>query len=518
MSNDTIFGGLGDDIIFGGIGDDVIAGGLGADTMYGGTGIDLLSYSDATTRVVVDMLSGSTLGEFAVGDIFSEFENLGGGQANDLLLGDADGNFIFGRAGDDELQGRFGNDTLEGGAGADTLDGSGNVDTAVYTLSGSAVTVFLFNGTATGGDAAGDVFLKIDNLIGSAFADNLTGTFTQNVIEGGAGADTMNGGAGVDTLSYARDQAGVAVSLETGVATGGDAAGDSFSNFENLEGGGGADMLAGDNGGNWLWGNGGADTLTGQDGDDTLEGGSGGDDLQGGLGSDWAAYTRADMGVTVNLATGIHSGSDGTGDTLASIENLLGSDWDDVLTGDSFGNVIEGGDGADTLEGGGGIDTLSYAGSNTRVVVDLLNGNVFLGHAEGDVISGFENLTGSRLPDYLLGSHDDNILSGGAGIDRLEARNGNDTLIGGSQDDNLKGGLGADVFVLRVGDAQDTIADWQDGVDIIDVSDFGLSFGQVYSVATDIAGGTLLIDFGGGDSVRVLNFALSDFDAGDVFV
>ncbi len=149
-------------------------------------------------------------------------------------------------------------------------------------------------------------------------------------------------------------------------------------------------------------------------------------------------------------------------------------------------------------------------------MVDLLNGNTFLGHAEGDVISNFENLIGSRLPDYLLGSNGSNLLTGGAGIDRLEARGGDDTLVGGTQDDNLKGGAGADVFVLNFGDGADLIADWEDGIDQINVSDFGLTFPQILSAASQLSIGALLVDFGGGDSFQINNFALADFDGGDV--
>jgi Ca2+-binding RTX toxin-like protein len=518
LGNDTLFGGAGDDTIFGGLGDDVIAGGLGADIMDGGTGRDRLSYSDADSRVVVDMLNGSVMGLYAAGDVFFRFEDLEGGQGDDLLLGDNAANWILGGIGNDELQGRFGNDTLEGGTGADTLDGGGNRDTVSYLNSATPVSVNFFSGIATGGDAQGDVFLKIDDLIGSRFNDTLIGSFSANTMEGGAGADSLNGGAGVDTASYAADVTGVTVSLLNGTATGGDATGDQLSNFENLRGGSGNDALSGDGNGNVLWGGAGQDSLTGLGGDDTLEGGAGSDLLQGGNGIDWASYAEAESAVTVGLGSSSQSGSDAAGDVFSSIEGVRGSAFDDVLAGDAGNNFIEGGGGADTLSGGDGTDTLTYANSDMRVVVDLLNGNVFLGHAEGDVISGFENLSGSRLPDYLLGSNEANVLSGQRGMDRLEARGGDDTLIGGAQNDNLKGGAGADVFVLNVGDGADLIADWEDGLDRIDLSNFGLTFGAIDAVARDLPVGALLIDLGGGDSFQINNFSSANFDAGDVIV
>lgn len=518
MSNDQISGGAGNDTIFGGIGDDTILGGAGADLMDGGPGRDRLSYADASSRVVVDMLNGSTAGLFASGDVFLNFEDLEGGTADDLLLGDADDNLILGGLGDDELGGRFGEDTLEGGAGADTLDGGGNIDTASYRLSAAPVTVQLFSGVASGGDAEGDVLIKIDNLIGSSGDDVLAGNFSANTLEGGAGSDVLNGGSGVDTLSYRSDTTGVTVSLADGTASGGDAGGDTFTAFENIEGGAAGDRLTGDDAANVLWGLGGSDTLVGGGGDDILEGGGGGDVLSGGAGTDMASYAGSDAAVMVSLATNAVSGGDAVGDTFSSIEGLVGSMFADVLSGSAGADTIEGGAGADTLDGGDGVDTLSYAGSNTRVVVDLLNGNTFLGHAEGDVISQFENLSGSRLPDYLLGTNDANVLSGGRGVDRLDGRSGDDTLEGGAQDDNLRGGLGADVFVLKDGDGFDRITDWQDGIDRLDLSDFGLAWSSVQAAASDLPIGALRIDLGNGDGFQLNGFSLADFDQGDVIL
>ena len=313
------------------------------------------------------------------------------------------------------------------------------------------------------------MFSKIDDLIGSACNDVLIGSFVANMIEGGGGADTLNGGAGLDTASYARDSVGVIVSLDSGAASGGDAAGDVLSNFENLRGGLGNDALVGDGAGNVLWGGAGIDTLTGQGGDDTLEGGASGDLLQGGDGVDWASYAAADGGVSVNLGVSGQTGSDATGDVFSSIEAVRGSVFDDVITGDASENTLEGDDGADTLAGGDGVDTLSYANSDGRV-------------------------------------------------DRLEARGGDDTLIGGTQNDNLKGGGGADVFVLNFGDGADLIADWQDGFDRIDLSDFQLSFGDIQAASTALPIGALFIDLGSGDSFQINNFAMADFDSGDVIV
>ena len=72
--------------------------------MDGGTGRDRLSYADATSRVVVDMLNGTVLGSFAAGDLFFNFEDLEGGADGDLLLGDNAGNVIEARIGDERRE------------------------------------------------------------------------------------------------------------------------------------------------------------------------------------------------------------------------------------------------------------------------------------------------------------------------------------------------------------------------------------------------------------------------------
>lgn len=88
-----------------------------------------------------------------------------------------------------------------------------------------------------------DTCSSIENVTGSNFKDALIGDANVNVlrgmdgddmIEGGAGGDTLDGGAGSDTLSYFGSNARVVVNLQTGAASGGHAAGDVISLFENL--------------------------------------------------------------------------------------------------------------------------------------------------------------------------------------------------------------------------------------------------------------------------------------------
>ena len=150
----------------------------------------------------------------------------------------------------------------------------------------------------------------------------------QSLVDAGSGAgsgDTLDGGGGVDTASYAGSAEGVQVDLGAGTATGGDAAGDTLTNIENLTGSDHADTLTGDAGDNVLVGGAGADTLIGGAGNDILIGGAG-----GGGGSD--SYDTAvsgnnpvahwrlgeDSGTGAADQTGSHSGTYSNGVGIGS--------------------------------------------------------------------------------------------------------------------------------------------------------------------------------------------------------
>jgi len=512
----VLSGGGGNDTLNGGEGDDTVDGGLGSDKLLGGAGSDAASYAAAASAVTVSLaLQGTaqTTGGAGV-DTLSGFENLigsahadtltgstgdnvlSGGAGNDTLNalmgndvlngGDSD-DILNGGAGNDVLNGEAGNDTLIGRPGADTLDGGADADTASYFNSAAPVTVnmTLAGPQASAGDASGDVLFSIENLIGSGLSDMLAGDGADNLLLGGAGADTLAGGGGDDTLeggagadvltggahasggdtgSYAGSTAGVTVSLAlqgTAQITGGGGK-DTLTEIENLLGSAFADTLTGDAGNNTLSGGSGSDTLIGDLGNDTLDGGAG-------LG-DTASYATAGGAVTVNLSMAGAQSTAGAGtDTLISIERLIGSAFGDVLTGDNLANRLTGGAGDDTIEGGAGNDTLvggahgaagdtvSYAGALAPVTVNLsIQDGVTAQNTAGagrDILSGFENLTGSDLADTLTGSAGANVISGGGGDDTLKGGGGNDTLDGGAGDDLLIGGGGNDI--LTGGDGVD---------------------------------------------------------------
>jgi Ca2+-binding RTX toxin-like protein len=404
--NDTLRGGGGNDRLYGGAGNDWLEGGVGGDQLDGGAGQDTISYqgSSSSLGVFVDLTLGRGRFGDAEGDIYSGIEVVYGSMFDDLLSGNADSNqffgldgndVLYGYGGNDALYGGIGNDILIGGTGADILSGGSGEDSVEYATSAQGVAVNLANGLGAGGDAAGDSFYGIENVYGSNYADVIVGNAGDNklwgydgddqlsggagndelvggagndLLIGGAGADWFVGGTGTDTVSYEGSSAGVSVYLTSGVTSfSGDAQGDTCYGIENAIGSSHDDSLSGDDdnnelrglgGDDWLHGNEGNDLLFGSEGNDTLIGGAGADTLDGGNGNDWLTYYSSESGVMINLASGFASGGNATGDTFSGIENVTGSDFNDVLIGDAGNNYLYGRWGNDTLIGGAGEDTL----------------------------------------------------------------------------------------------------------------------------------------------------------------
>ena len=189
-------------------------------------------------------------------------------------------------------------------------DGQGGIDT-------QAIAVMVQN--VNGADTIGNN--QAQTLTGTGEQDSISGLGGNDTLLGLGGADTLDGGAGTDTASYAASTAGVNVSLAAGTAHGGDAEGDTFVGIENL---------------------------TGSAHNDTLEGDGGNNVLNGGVGIDAVSYGHATAGVTVSLAITAAQNTIGAGtDILTAFENLIGSQFNDVLTGNSAANLLFGGDGAD---------------------------------------------------------------------------------------------------------------------------------------------------------------------------
>jgi Ca2+-binding RTX toxin-like protein len=503
--NDTLIGNGSDNHFDGWEGDDVLIGGAGADQLHGGDGFDTVSYRTASVGVVADLADSTKNTGDALDDSYADIEALEGSAFGDTLRGDINDNTLRGLAGDDTLIGGMGNDVLDGGLGADTLDGGdGDMDVVDYTAADTGVYLDLNDSKNNAGGALGDKLSNIEIVLGSDFADTIVGDVESNILYGGKGSDRLSGGAGksgdyyqggdgFDVVTYAASNASVTVDLKDNTKSTGDATKDVFMDIEAVEGsnfddvlradttGGinlygldGNDTLTSDVAGDILSGGAGNDKLFGNGGDDALIGGSGADMLDGGSGTDRASYEDATSAITIDLATGVHTG-DAKGDTYISIESYTGSAFndtmkgstgddifdggkgDDLLSGGAGNDHIEGGEGKDWLEGGDGNDAL-IGGDGDDTAIGRIGDDTLMGGNGNDSLygsQGQDNLDGGTGDDMLSGGDDSDVLVGGDGKDTLYGGNGDDAMDGGKDDDLLSGGLGKDL--LYGGDNDDKL-------------------------------------------------------------
>ncbi len=152
---------------------------------------------------VSDGQGGVDVARVSVPQVLLPVTELFGTQADDLLIGAGWGETITAGAGDDVLHGRDGDDVLAGGPGADLLDGGAGRDTVSYAAATLGVRVDLAARIGQGGDAQGDEYRDIEDIIGSPLDDALLGTAGANLIEGGAGDDELVGRAGSDGYLFA---------------------------------------------------------------------------------------------------------------------------------------------------------------------------------------------------------------------------------------------------------------------------------------------------------------------------
>lgn len=291
------------------------------------------------------------------------------------------GSNLTGMTGDDFLYGRGGNDTLTGGKGADKIfeaDGNGSLFGGIGgdLLYGGNGNDTLRAGTAA--DASGQ-----DRLFGENGNDQLFGDADGDKLVGGDANDTLDGGSGDDLVC------GDALNANY------TANGLYFAKYTKGNGQETTPRLSAEPVGNDLIRGGtGNDTAYGGAGEDSIQGGAGSDDLFGGLGHDVALYDDNLGGVEVDLLLG--SGFGSGNDRLWSIENVVGSAFNDSIVGNNSNNALFGGNGSDLVLGGRGNDELH----------------------------------GDAGKDKLFGQYGADILFGGAGIDTFVFQDFTDSLPG----------------------------------------------------------------------------------------
>jgi Ca2+-binding RTX toxin-like protein len=382
--------------------------------MVGQTGqyqvsIDLIS--DHADEVVL----GTNVGEVAVGNTISE------------VFRALDGN--------DWITPGGGNDMIDGGGGIDMVSFVDLVDTPGRTFNDFRLDIDLSAGTAVNHDGSEQISLSnVERVTGTIFADRIKGDAGDNQLRGlgdydwftaTIGEDTMNGGTGRDMISYVEWQnnaantgnsfndggapppnsevTGVVVDLNDTSNNTNLAAGHTYIDIERVTGSGRQDVFYGDDSENDFRGLGDYDWFVSSTG--------GRERYFGGDGIDTVTYYNASAGVIAGLSNGAMVAGEETGrgvggdaalDLFFSIEGLVGTNFDDTLSGSAGRNnlsgldgddfiygyagidVLKGGNGDDTIDGGAGSDYALYDGNRAEFTLTKTSGNeVIISGAEG---------------------------------------------------------------------------------------------------------------------------------------
>lgn len=593
---DILTGTSADDSFFGLGGDDIMLGSEGADAYDGGAGIDTVTYAAATSDLWVFMSYAPAiqLVSWAQGDTFTSVESVTLSAYNDYLQGPGyvttltvhggEGNdtiwslmpvggvaYLYGDAGDDTLVGSSAIDYMDGGVPEGSL---GN--TVSYYGTNAGLTASLGDQSINTGEAAGDIYIYMQHLIGTHYDDVLWGAndglenqlqgqdgddilYAANksaggttVFIGGGGADAFHGAGGTDRdyfIDYetvsdveALQGIGVKVDLLNSALNTGAAAGDTYHGITSVDGvmdvglagstnddelwaDNGHNNILGDPGvgGGWGYGPGGADIIHGRDGDDNIAGNDG--------------------------KVGVEDGGD----------TLYGDAGNDVLYGGWGDDHLYGGTGADRFDfkhvGDSnaasmdvihdfetGIDSILFIGITPSAVSIVRSGAdsyVFAnvpgamqiassGHdVNGSDLAGIGGvgvyMLGDAAGNTLIGSSNNDTLDGAGAGDSLNGGAGSDLIHGGAGADALWGGSGADRFSYGAASdssvpAADTIFDFASGLDKIDLHSVRTGANDTYGFLVSGGATFLFVDLGG-NSVNDMLIQLSgvtNFQASDL--
>ncbi|MFN8162567.1 MAG: calcium-binding protein [Solirubrobacterales bacterium] len=358
------------------------------------------------------------------------FERIIGTPFSDYIVGSSSGEAIYGGGGADVIKGEGGDDVLNGGADGDYLDGGAGTNTIEADAADNCVnprpagcgsaaavqpreTTKASVGETTAAPGAG-LFPGATQVyvVGSSGSDTITATYGAGSVSVSLSAGTFNDDAGGCALSESKASATCPLparldSLLLAGMNGNDTlAANGFpdgvgvveiggNGEDHLTGGASEDVLVDGNGAS-------ADTLSAGPGDDALIHNDGADSLDGGEGSDLflsVALCRGEVinggaeragdrdnsswarlgpeGVEARIDTG-RVGRVGAGgepecpgnqfDTMTGIEDLEGSNQNDVLIGDARNNQLLGHKGQDTYYALAGQDSI-LANSGTRDLV-----------------------------------------------------------------------------------------------------------------------------------------------------
>ncbi|MFB2968178.1 Calx-beta domain-containing protein, partial [Aerosakkonema sp. BLCC-F183] len=297
-----------------------------------------------------------------------------------------------------------------------------------------------------------------DNPIGTDINDEIYGLGGDDFLVGKAGSDNFYGHNGKDTIFGGSDRDWIS-GHEGDDVLNGNQDGDIINGNEGndiVRGGKGEDIVRGGQDNDHMWGDSGNDTLMGDKGNDTICGGVSNLEIGDANGSDLLLGGEGDDFLNGNEGNDTVCGDDGN-DTVRGGRN------DDIVFGDAGNDLIFGDFGSDSLCGEDGDDTI-YAGNGSDTPVgDVAEKDCLCGGEGNDLLfgnGGEDKLNGDEGDDTLYGGKHNDSLTGGAGKDWLSGDLGNDMLRGGSESDR---------FFFSPGYGTDTILDFEDNIDLLEL-------------------------------------------------
>jgi Ca2+-binding RTX toxin-like protein len=279
----------------------------------------------------------------------------------------------------------------------------------IVNLSSSSVAFETFTVAASPARDTGaftDTLIEIERVPGTNGRDCFVGSNTANLrgerFEGLGGGHYIGGGAGYDLVSYQQEMvnfggsgfggnkgiifnlslAAITVGTNTvqaGTARDGFGYTDTLISIEAVTGTALVEYIVGGDGYNYFRGWGGADNI---------DGGAGDRDFLSFFVDDFYFNTPGAGTITDMVAGTAILFQDGATTTFINIEDIGGSERDDLITGDPANNQLSGDEGNDTIDGGGGLDTINYGNwaANRDSGVPVLVG-INASHPNGIVVN-----------------------------------------------------------------------------------------------------------------------------------
>ncbi|MEW6350716.1 MAG: calcium-binding protein, partial [Thermodesulfobacteriota bacterium] len=426
---------------------------------------------------------------FTYGQMIDKGFDLTGTAGDDTLTGTGATDRITGGDGSDTLSGGGGNDRLAGGAGDDTYffnpgDGVDLIDDVATASEGNTL---VFGGDIVLADMERKLTFQGNTLIIKVGENGDEVQLT--------GFDPQAADFGPRAVQNFQFSDGTIVNYEELV-----------SHTFIVQGGYADDDLTGTNVTERLYGYEGSDRLNGGLGNDTLTGGTQDDELIGGPGSDLYVVHLLDGVDTI-----IDTSTAAEGNMILFGEGITPDDITTrregttlVLSYGSAGDEIRlPGFDYNGVNGSHVVETLEFADGTQVALVNFVDPAT----EEDDVILGSyfaEAINARGGNDTVTAFEGSDSVYGGTGSDSIDAGAGDDLIIGGPDDDTLVGGEGQDSFVFIPGDGIDEITDTAtlgEGNVII----FGEGILQD-DLTTHMEGTTLVLEYGPGDAIRLLDF------------